>query len=195
MRHLMIAFTLALSASVALAADEKKQYDKPGDMKLDPAKKTYTAVIDTSEGKMVAELYPDKAPQTVNSFVFLAKEKYFDGLTFHRVIKDFMLQGGDPTGTGTGGPGYKLKAEFNDTKHVKGILSMARTADPNSAGSQFFVMHGTSPHLDGQYTVFGKVTEGLDVIDKIANTPTDGRDKPIKAVTIKSVTIEEKEKK
>jgi peptidyl-prolyl cis-trans isomerase B (cyclophilin B) len=195
MRHLFIAFAvLALVMSSARGADEKKQYDKPGDMKIDP-KKTYTATIDTSEGKMVAELYPDKAPETVNSFVFLAKEKFFDGLTFHRVIKDFMLQGGDPTGTGMGGPGYKLKAEFNDTKHVKGILSMARTADPNSAGSQFFVMHGTSPHLDGQYTVFGKVTEGLDVIDKIASAPTDARDKPVKPVTIKSVTIEEKEKK
>ena len=194
MRSLMIAFALALSASVCLAADEKKQYDKPGDMKIDP-KKTYTATIDTSEGKIVAVLMPDKAPQTVNSFVFLAKEKFYDGVPFHRVIKDFMLQGGDPTGTGTGGPGYKLKAEFNDVKHEKGILSMARTADPDSAGSQFFIMHGTTPHLDGKYTVFGKVTEGLDVVDKIATTETDGRDRPTKPITIKSITIDEKEKK
>src|SRR5690349_20584665 len=105
-------------------------------MKIDP-KKTYTATIDTSEGKIVAQLFPDKAPQTVNSFVFLAKEGFYDGLTFHRVIKNFMIQGGDPTGTGRGGPGYKLKAEFNDTKHVPGVLSMARTQDPDSAGSQF----------------------------------------------------------
>jgi peptidyl-prolyl cis-trans isomerase B (cyclophilin B) len=187
----LIALTLALSASFASAAPDKKQYDKPGDAKIDPNKK-YTATIDTSEGKMVAELYPKLAPGHVNSFVFLAREKFFDGLTFHRVIKGFMLQGGDPTGTGAGGPGYKLKAEFNDTKHEKGILSMARTQDPDSAGSQFFVMHATSPHLDGKYTVFGKVIEGLDVIDKIATTEVDGRDRPTKDVVIKTVTIEEK---
>ena len=185
------ALSLALFATFADAQEAKKQYDKPGDAKIDPNKK-YTATIETSEGKMVAELYPKLAPGHVNSFVFLAREKFFDGLAFHRVIKDFMLQGGDPTGTGMGGPGYKLKAEFNDTKHEKGILSMARTQDPDSAGSQFFIMHGTTPHLDGKYTVFGKVTEGLDVIDKIANSQTDGRDRPVKPVTIKSVTIEEK---
>ena len=182
---------MAVTVCSARAQEEKKKYDKPGDMKIDP-KKTYLATIDTSEGKMVAKLYPDKAPQTVNSFVFLAKEHFFDGLTFHRVIKGFMLQGGDPEGTGRGGPGYHLKAEFNDTKHEKGILSMARTNDPDSAGSQFFVMHGTAPHLDNQYTVFGKVIEGLDVIDKIANVETGAADRPVKPVTIKSVTIEEK---
>ena len=190
MRYLTLCLAL-LFASSACLAQEKKKYDKPGDMKIDP-KKTYLATIDTSEGKMVAKLFPDKAPQTVNSFVFLAKEKFFDGLTFHRVIKGFMLQGGDPEGTGRGGPGYHLKAEFNDTKHEKGILSMARTPDPDSAGSQFFVMHGTAPHLDNQYTVFGKVIEGLDVIDKIANVETGAADRPVKPVTIKSVTIEEK---
>ena len=192
MRYITLCLALLFASSICLA-EEKKKYEKPGDMKID-AKKTYLATIDTSEGKMVAKLYPDKAPQTVNSFVFLAKEKFFDGLTFHRVIKGFMLQGGDPEGTGRGGPGYHLKAEFNDTKHEKGILSMARTPDPDSAGSQFFVMHGTAPHLDGQYTVFGKITEGLDVIDKIANVQTDGRDKPVKDVVIKSVTVEEKAK-
>jgi peptidyl-prolyl cis-trans isomerase B (cyclophilin B) len=192
MTRTLAACLLVVTAAAALhAADAKKQYDKPGDMKIDP-KKTYTATIETSEGTVVCQLLPDKAPQTVNSFVFLAKEKFYDGVPFHRVIKDFMLQGGDPTGTGTGGPGYKLKAEFNDVKHEKGILSMARTADPDSAGSQFFLMHGTSPHLDGKYTVFGKATSGLDVIDKIANIETDARDKPTKAVTIKTITIEEK---
>jgi peptidyl-prolyl cis-trans isomerase B (cyclophilin B) len=190
MRMTLLAFALALSATLAHAAD-KKQYEKPGDMKIDP-KKTYVVTIDTSEGKMVGELYPKIAPKTVNSFVFLAKEHFYDGLTFHRVIKGFMLQGGDPSGNGTGGPGYKLKAEFNDTKHEKGILSMARTADPDSAGSQFFVMHGTAPNLDGQYTAFGKITEGLDVIDKIANTPTDAQDHPTTPVIIKSITVEEK---
>src|SRR5689334_18590057 len=121
MRMSLIALTVAFSASLALAA-EKKQYEKPGDMKIDP-KKTYVVTIDTSEGKMVGELYPKIAPQTVNSFVFLAREKFYDGLIFHRVIKGFMLQGGDPSGNGTGGPGYQLKAEFNQTKHEKGILS------------------------------------------------------------------------
>ena len=172
-----------------------KTYSALPEMKIDP-KKTYLATIDTSEGKMVAKLFPDKAPQTVNSFVFLAKEKFFDGLTFHRVIKGFMLQGGDPEGTGRGGPGYHLKAEFNDTKHEKGILSMARTNDPDSAGSQFFVMHARAPHLDGKYTAFGKVTKGLEVIDKIVNAPRDESNdrpnEPVKPVTIKSITIEEK---
>jgi peptidyl-prolyl cis-trans isomerase B (cyclophilin B) len=182
---------MAASAFVTRAADEKKQYDKPGDMKIDP-KKTYTATIDTSEGKIVAKLFPDKAPQTVNSFVFLAREHFYDGTTFHRVIKGFMIQGGDPTGTGTGGPGYHLKAEFNDTKHEPGILSMARAADPDSAGCQFFIMHGSAPHLDGKYTAFGKVTQGMDVVDKIANTPTGAADRPEKPIVIKSITIEEK---
>lgn len=190
MRMTLLALALALSATFVHAA-EKKQYEKPGDMKIDP-KKTYVVTIDTSEGKMVGELYPKLAPNTVNSFVFLAKEKFFDGLTFHRVIKGFMLQGGDPAGNGTGGPGYQLKQEFNETKHEKGILSMARTNDPDSAGSQFFVMHAAAPHLDGKYTVFGKITEGLDVIDKIANMPVDDRDKPVTPVIIKSITVEEK---
>jgi peptidyl-prolyl cis-trans isomerase B (cyclophilin B) len=189
-----LCLTLALMTATVLsvsAQEEKKKYDKPGDMKIDP-KKTYTATIDTSEGKIVAKLFPDKAPQTVNSFVFLAKEHFYDGTPFHRVIKGFMIQGGDPTGTGTGGPGYHLKAEFNDTKHERGILSMARAQDPDSAGSQFFIMHGNSPHLDGKYTAFGKVTEGMDVVDKIATTPTGAADRPEKPIVIKSVTIEEK---
>ena len=168
-----------------------KQYAQPQDQKID-ANKTYTATIETTEGTITAELYPKIAPQTVNAFVFLAREGFYEGVIFHRVIPGFMIQGGDPTGTGTGGPGYKLKAEFNDLKHDKGVLSMARTNDPNSAGSQFFVMHGTSPHLDGQYTVFGKVIEGLDVIDKIANVETGAADRPVKPVVIKSITIEEK---
>ena len=190
MRYLTLCLALLFASSICLA-QEKKKYDKPGDMKIDP-KKTYLATIDTSEGKMVAKLFPDKAPQTVNSFVFLAKEGFYDGLTFHRVIKNFMIQGGDPAGNGTGGPGYKLKAEFNDTKHVPGVLSMARTNDPDSAGSQFFIMHGTAPNLDNKYTAFGKVTEGMDVVDKIANTETGDNDRPVKPVTINSIKIEEK---
>jgi peptidyl-prolyl cis-trans isomerase B (cyclophilin B) len=156
------------------------------------ANKTYTATIDTTSGTMVAELYPKLAPNTVNSVVFLAREGYYDGVIFHRVIPGFMIQGGDPTGTGTGGPGYQLQAEFNPTKHDRGILSMARTSDPNSAGSQFFVMHDRAPHLDNQYTVFGKVTEGLEVIDKIVNAPRDRNDRPSNPTTINSIKIEEK---
>jgi peptidyl-prolyl cis-trans isomerase B (cyclophilin B) len=189
MRYTTLLLALALASSVF--AEEKKKYDKPGDMKIDP-KKTYLATIDTSEGKMVAKLYPDKAPQTVNSFVFLAREHFYDGLTFPRVIKGFMLQGGDPTGTGSGGPGYQLKAEFNDVKHERGILSMARTRDPDSAGSQFFVMHARAPHLDHKYTAFGKVTKGQEVIDKIVNAPKNDEDRPNEPVKIKKITIEEK---
>src|SRR2546423_12917001 len=123
MRIAFLALTVVFCVSFFFAADEKKQYDKPGDMKIDP-KKTYTATIDTSEGKIVAQLFPDKAPQTVNSFVFLAKEHFYDGVPFHRIIKGFMIQGGDPTGTGTGGPGYNLNDEVNATKHGQGNHSM-----------------------------------------------------------------------
>jgi peptidyl-prolyl cis-trans isomerase B (cyclophilin B) len=169
----------------------KKQYDKPPEMKIDK-NKTYIATIETDAGTMVAELYPKIAPQTVNSFVFLAKEGFYDNVIFHRVIPGFMIQGGDPTGTGSGGPGYTLPAEFNDTKHERGILSMARTQDPNSAGSQFFVMHAAYPSLDGKYTVFGKVTKGEEVIDKIVSAPRDGNDRPNEPVKIKTIKIEEK---
>ncbi len=167
-----------------------KQYASPPPMTID-AKKTYTATIETTEGTMTAELYPKIAPQTVNAFVFLAKDGFYEGVIFHRVIPGFMIQGGDPTGTGTGGPGYRLKAEFNDIKHDRGVLSMARTSDPNSAGSQFFVMHAKSPHLDNQYTAFGKVTTGLDVVDKIANAPKGAQDRPHKPAQIKKITIAE----
>ena len=168
-----------------------KKYDAPADQKID-ANKKYTATIETDAGTMTAELYPKIAPKTVNSFVFLAREGYYEGVIFHRVIPGFMIQGGDPTGTGTGGPGYKLKAEFNDFKHDKGVLSMARTNDPNSAGSQFFVMHDRAPHLDRQYTAFGKATSGVDVIDKIAMAPKGAQDRPIKPASIRKITITEK---
>jgi peptidyl-prolyl cis-trans isomerase B (cyclophilin B) len=160
-------------------------------MKIDPKKK-YTATIETSEGTMTAELWPDVAPLHVNSFVFLSRDGYYDGVIFHRVIPGFMIQGGDPTGTGTGGPGYRLKQEFNPRKHARGVLSAARTNDPNSAGSQFFVMHADAPHLDNQYTAFGKVTSGIEVVDKIANTPTGANDRPKNPPQIRKITIEEK---
>ncbi len=145
---------------------------------------------------MKAELYPEIAPNTVNNFISLIQSGFYDGVGFHRVIEGFMLQGGDPTGTGMGGPGYAIKGEFssngfkNDLKHEPGVLSMARTMIPDSGGSQFFIMHKTSPHLDGDYAAFGKVVEGLDIVDKIATTATDYNDKPLKLQTMKHVTVE-----
>ncbi|MCR5594539.1 MAG: peptidylprolyl isomerase [Lachnospiraceae bacterium] len=145
---------------------------------------------------MKAELYPDIAPQSVYNFISLIKKGFYDGLIFHRVIKGFMIQGGDPEGIGIGGPGYSIKGEFaingvqNDLKHTAGVLSMARSQMPDSAGSQFFIMHKTSPHLDGQYAAFGKITEGQDVVDKIAETDTDFQDRPRTPQVMKSVTVE-----
>ena len=136
--------------------------------------------------KFYAELYPDVAPNTVNNFISLVKKGFYNGLTFHRVISGFMIQGGDPKGNGTGGPGYTIRGEFakngfktNNLKHTRGVLSMARSMMPNSAGSQFFIMHEASPHLDGQYAAFGKVTEGMEVVDRIAGTKTDRADRPL----------------
>ena len=145
---------------------------------------------------MKADLYPEIAPNTVNNFISLVNKGFYDGVIFHRVIRGFMIQGGDPQGTGVGGPGYSIKGEFsyngfaNDLKHTKGVLSMARTMEPNSAGSQFFIMHETSPHLDGQYAAFGKVVEGEDIIDKIAAVATDYMDKPLEEQKMKKVTVE-----
>jgi len=142
------------------------------------------AEITTKFGKMVVKFYPDLAPIHVNNFITLAESGFYNGTTFHRVIPGFMIQGGDPSGNGTGGPGYTIPAEFSKKKHVAGILSMARRADPDSAGSQFFVMAGPYPSLDNKYSVFGEVVEGLDVIQKIVNVPRDRRDKPLEAVTM-----------
>ena len=145
---------------------------------------------------MKAELYPEIAPNTVNNFISLVKQGYYDGIIFHRVIRGFMIQGGDPQGTGVGGPGYSIKGEFsgngfkNDLKHTPGVLSMARTMMPDTAGSQFFIMHETSPHLDGQYAGFGKVIEGLDVVNKIAAVATDYMDKPLEPQVMKKVTVD-----
>ena len=147
-------------------------------------------------GIIKAELYPEIAPNTVNNFISLVKKGFYDGVIFHRVIPGFMIQGGDPKGTGMGGPGYSIKGEFtgngfkNDLKHKRGVLSMARTMMPNSAGSQFFIMHDNAPHLDNQYAAFGKVIEGMDVVNTIACVPTDFRDKPKKEQKIKSMTAE-----
>ena len=147
-------------------------------------------------GVIKAELYPEIAPISVHNFISLIQKKFYDGLIFHRVIKGFMIQGGDPTGTGMGGPGYSIKGEFvyngvkNDLKHTAGVLSMARSMMPDSAGSQFFIMHQDSPHLDGQYAAFGKVIEGMDVVNAIAQTATDYSDRPLEEQKIKNVTVD-----
>ena len=146
-------------------------------------------------GEIEIELFPDLAPITVNNFVKLVNNGFYNGLTFHRIIKGFMIQGGCPKGNGTGGPGYTIKGEFayngvnNPTKHERGVISMARAMDPNSAGSQFFIMHKDAPHLDGQYAAFGKVTKGIEIVDKIASTKTDFRDKPLSPVIIESIRM------
>ena len=147
-------------------------------------------------GVIKVELYPDKAPNTVNNFISLANHNFYDGLIFHRVISGFMIQGGDPEGTGMGGPGYSIKGEFsqnrfnNDLKHERGVISMARSMMPDSAGSQFFIMHQDAPHLDGAYAAFGKVIEGMDVVDRIADTATDYSDRPREDQVMETVTVE-----
>ncbi len=145
---------------------------------------------------MKGELYPETAPQSVYNFISLANKGFYDGLIFHRVIKGFMIQGGDPTGTGMGGPGYCIKGEFlfngvdNPIKHKRGVLSMARSSNPNSAGSQFFLMHQDSPHLDRQYAAFGKVTEGIEAVDAIASVKVDGNDRPLTEQKIASIRVD-----
>ena len=154
--------------------------------------------ITMDSGKTIRlELYPEIAPVTVENFLDLVKKGFYDGLTFHRIIPGFMIQGGDPSGNGTGGPGYKIKGEFrsngvkNDLKHERGVISMARAFDPNSAGSQFFIMHEDAPHVDGEYAAFGKVIEGLDTVDEIASVETGFQDAPVNKVIMEKVEIEE----
>ena len=155
------------------------------------------ATIEMADGGTVTlELYPDVAPNTVANFIALANAGFYDGLIFHRVIAGFMIQGGDPAGNGTGGPGYSIAGEFaangfpNDLSHSRGVISMARAADPNSAGSQFFIMHADYPYLDGQYAAFGRVVEGQEVVDAIAETRTDANDRPVEDQVIRSIRVE-----
>ena len=154
--------------------------------------------ITMDSGKVIRlELYPETAPITVENFLDLVKKGFYNGLTFHRIISGFMIQGGDPDGNGMGGPGYSIKGEFksngvdNPLKHEKGVISMARSMDPNSAGSQFFIMHEAAPHLDGQYAAFGKVIEGLDVVDEIASVETGFQDAPVEKIIMEKVEVEE----
>ncbi len=173
--------------------DKGKESAKAGGGQADPAAlEGITAEIQTSAGSMTLEFLPRKAPGHVDNFVKLAEKGFYDGTVFHRTIPGFMIQGGCPQGTGTGGPGYNLKAEFNDTPHVRGVLSMARSQDPNSAGSQFFICHGEARFLDRQYTAFGRLTAGGEVLDKIVNAPThkggEGS-KPVNPVRIQKVIV------
>jgi peptidyl-prolyl cis-trans isomerase B (cyclophilin B) len=190
--------TLALMFGVALAtAAETNNAAAPKKETAPPAAAKEVAVVKTSEGEMVLEFYPEVAPKHVENFKKLARQGFYDGQCFHRVIKGFMIQGGDPNtkddskkgSWGMGGPGHTVNAEFNNKPHVRGTLSMARTSDPNSAGSQFFICHGSPRQLDNQYTVFGKLIKGDDVLEKIATTPTEGPDRPVKRMTIESIKI------
>ena len=175
-----------------MSSSAPKQFSAPPSMEIDKSKK-YTATIDTSLGTMKADLFASEAPTTVNNFVFLARQGFYDGVTFHRVINNFMAQTGDPTGTGTGGPGYRFNDEPVTRKYERGTLAMAN-AGPNTNGSQFFIVHKDYP-LPPNYTIFGKLTDGLDTLDKIANTPTGpgrgGTDTPRTPITINSIKIEE----
>jgi peptidyl-prolyl cis-trans isomerase B (cyclophilin B) len=189
---------LSCVATLALCAMTGHSEDKPKtDTKTMSNTTNEVAVIKTSEGEMVLEFWPDVAPGHVENFIKLAKQGFYDGTCFHRVIKGFMIQGGDPLTKddkmqarwGTGGPGYQIKAEFNKKSHVRGVLSMARSQDPNSAGSQFFICHGNPTFLDGQYTAFGKLIKGDDVLEKIATTQTVPGDRPVKRMNIESIKV------
>ena len=184
MKRFLIALfaTLSLAGFAAFAEEKKDDTSKSTGAKDAPATADEVAVIKTSAGEMVLEFWPDVAPNTVENFKKLARKGFYDGTAFHRVIQGFMIQGGDPLSKdeskkdqwGTGDPGYKIKAEFNDRKHQRGVISMARSRNPDSAGSQFFICHATAPHLDRQYTAFGKLIKGEDTLDKIATTPVGG---------------------
>jgi peptidyl-prolyl cis-trans isomerase B (cyclophilin B) len=173
-----------------MAASRKAEVDAES-QKIDFAKNKYQVVLDTSEGKITLDMLPDVAPGHCKNLLSLAKLGFYDGGMFHRVISGFMIQGGCPEGTGTGGPGYTIKAEFNATKHTPGVLSMARTSDPNSAGSQFFICLESVPHLDRQYTAFGKTADAdsLAVVKKIGAVKTGGQDRPVNPVTINKATV------
>ena len=206
MKHVLFACAVAISLGLVTSgsAQEKKADTENKDTKKETkaVSTNEVAVISTTAGDMVIEFWPDVAPKTVENFKTLAKKGFYDGTAFHRIIKGFMVQGGDPLTKdlknearfGTGDPGYKIQAEFNERSHQKGVLSMARSADPNSAGSQFFIVHGDASFLDRKYTTFGKLSKGDDVLDKIANTPVGPsaggeRSKPQQRVEVKSVKI------
>ena len=189
---------LASLLAGAMAFVGCSQGEMNNEVRTPPEELPVATIIIKDYGTIEAELYPHIAPNTVNNFIYLANSGFYDGLTFHRIIKDFMIQGGDPNGDGTGGPGYSIKGEFtknkfkNDLKHTEGILSMARSQNKNSAGSQFFIMTKDASHLDGQYAAFGKVTSGMDIVHEIENVKTDANDKPEKNVIIESIKVDTK---
>lgn len=193
------AFLLVGCATTGTVDKNKdSEVEKPDTSETTPDQgQTMVATIVTSEGEITIELYQDIAPESVNNFATLASSGFYDGVIFHRVIPGFMIQGGDPDGNGTGGPGYSIKGEFssnnvkNDLKHERGVLSMARSGHPDSAGSQFFIMHQNAPHLDGDYAAFGKVIKGIEVVDAIAAIETK-QDRPVKEVSIKSIKVDTK---
>jgi peptidyl-prolyl cis-trans isomerase B (cyclophilin B) len=190
-RSLLLGTALAVLIGCQSGEPKKPAPEKPADKTATVNAATEkVARIKTRHGDMVVRFWPDVAPNTVKNFCDLAQKGFYNGLIFHRVIEGFMIQGGDPTGTGEGGPGYTIKAEFNKKPHKRGTLSMARTSDPDSAGSQFFIVHQDSPHLDGQYTAFGELVSGFEVLDKIATTPVRG-DRPPEPVKMDQVTLED----
>ena len=203
----ILAISAVLSISIVGCSNSKANEKSKGENnpkqteeKIDEKDLPEVTIKVKDYGTMKGVLYPNKVPNTVNNFIALANSGFYDNLTFHRVIKDFMIQGGDPEGNGTGGPGYSIKGEFssngfdNDLKHTEGVLSMARARDKDSGGSQFFIMTKDSPHLDGDYASFGKITEGLDVLHKIEDVKTDSNDKPLNEVKIESIKVDTKGK-
>ena len=203
-KNISLLLVIVLSLSLFIGCSKKEEINDKNTTSTNNAEtekgkddKNPIATIEMEDGSQIKiELYPDVAPNTVRNFISLANSKFYDGLIFHRVIPDFMIQGGDPEGTGVGGPGYAIKGEFssngfeNTLKHDRGVISMARAQDKNSAGSQFFIMHKDSPHLDGEYAAFGKVIEGIEVVDKIAAVETVAQDKPKEDVKMKKVTVD-----
>lgn len=190
--------TSLLVSALALVGCSSNTVDE---VRTPPKELPVATIVFKDYGTVEAELYPHIAPNTVNNFISLANSGFYDNLTFHRIIKDFMIQGGDPEGTGMGGPGYSIKGEFtknkfkNDLKHTEGVLSMARSQNKDSAGSQFFIMTKDIPSLDGQYASFGKVISGMDIIHEIENVETDANDKPVKDVVIESIKVDTKGEK
>ncbi|HBI93307.1 MAG TPA: peptidylprolyl isomerase [Terrisporobacter glycolicus] len=189
---------LASFLAGAMALVGCSQGEMNDEVRTPPKELPIATIVIKNYGTIEAELYPHIAPNTVNNFISLANSGFYDGLTFHRIIKDFMIQGGDPNGNGSGGPGYSIKGEFtknkfkNDLKHTEGVLSMARSQNKNSGGSQFFIMTKDSPHLDGQYAAFGKIIKGIDIVHEIENIKTGNNDKPEKDIVIESIKVDTK---
>ncbi|MDR4315091.1 peptidyl-prolyl cis-trans isomerase [Niallia circulans] len=195
---LSLVLLLLLSGCGTTKSEPSKEENTTQAKVISPDDYPIVTITMEDNSTITLELYPDKAPNTVNNFVSLVNKGFYDGLIFHRIIPDFMIQGGDPNGNGTGGPGYSIKGEFsengfeNDLKHERGVISMARSQLPDSAGSQFFIMVADAPHLDGEYAPFGKVIEGMDVVDKIVSSKRDKNDKPVEEIKMKQITVDTK---